>query len=339
MRVLRVLIYFIIVFSQSNYVVGQDPAFSQFYASPLNVNPSLTGHTNTNWRLITNIRNQWLGNTSSYTTGTVSFEKKLFSPDQIGDDEQNRFAIGGMMLYDRALYGAIKNNFASLNTSYNIVLRQSNSTHRLGAGVGVIYGDKRVNYNRLTFEDQFTGIDFNSNLPTSEFSLNNMKPYVSISLGVLYSISSENSNLDIGLSTFHINRPKLTFIEDERQYISRRNVLHGNFESYINQNLIFNANAIYQEQAKASYVSGGVGLGYYLQSYEDILINTGLWMWSNKAVIPYVGFSFNNFQVGMSYDVPTQIIKGDLIRRNSFEFSLIIKGERATAGYIPSPWK
>ena len=51
---------------------AQDPSFSQFFASPLNINPALTANINSKWRLVTNFRDQWIGPASPYATGTVS---------------------------------------------------------------------------------------------------------------------------------------------------------------------------------------------------------------------------------------------------------------------------
>src|SRR5687767_8728276 len=49
----------LLLVNMSSY--GQDPSFSQFFSSPLNVNPALTANINTDWRIISNIRNQWVG--------------------------------------------------------------------------------------------------------------------------------------------------------------------------------------------------------------------------------------------------------------------------------------
>jgi len=39
--------------------LAQDPNFSQFFASPLTLNPALTGKFDGNFRLAGNYRNQW----------------------------------------------------------------------------------------------------------------------------------------------------------------------------------------------------------------------------------------------------------------------------------------
>ena len=64
---------------------AQDPSFSQFFSSPLNVNPALTAHINADWRAIANFRDQWLGPASPYATGTVSFDSKLFNKNYPGE--------------------------------------------------------------------------------------------------------------------------------------------------------------------------------------------------------------------------------------------------------------
>jgi len=56
---------------------AQDPNFSQFFSSPLNINPALTANINADWRLISNFRDQWIGPASPYVTGTVSFDTKV----------------------------------------------------------------------------------------------------------------------------------------------------------------------------------------------------------------------------------------------------------------------
>ena len=51
---------------------AQDPAFSQFFASPLTLNPALTGKFNGAVRIAGNYRNQWPQINNAYITSTVS---------------------------------------------------------------------------------------------------------------------------------------------------------------------------------------------------------------------------------------------------------------------------
>src|SRR5215212_4876410 len=98
-----VLIIFSLFIVQVLY--GQDPAFSQFFSSPLNINPALTGNINGDWRIISNFRDQWIGPASPYTTGTASYDTKVLQHKLPGVPEENVMGMGGMLLYDYAMDG------------------------------------------------------------------------------------------------------------------------------------------------------------------------------------------------------------------------------------------
>ena len=87
---------------------AQDPSFSQFFSSPLNVNPALTGNINGDWRVISNFRDQWIGPASPYTTGTVSYDRKILQHKMPGVPEENVMGIGAMIMYDYAMDGIVK---------------------------------------------------------------------------------------------------------------------------------------------------------------------------------------------------------------------------------------
>ena len=165
------------IFIFSTFLIGsriaaQDPSFSQFFASPLNINPALTADINRKWRVISNYRTQWISPANPYTTGTISFDSKIFQ-NVAGNyvDENTRIGIGGMMMYDQAMLGALKSNYASFNISGNIRLggfpgadyngnqvrhrskikMDQGREQRLGIGLGVIYGHRRLDITKLNF--------------------------------------------------------------------------------------------------------------------------------------------------------------------------------------------
>jgi type IX secretion system PorP/SprF family membrane protein len=340
---------------------AQDPSFSQFFASPLNINPALTGDINGKWRVISNYRSQWIGMGEPYATGTISIDNKIFQ-NVVGNyvDENTRFAIGGMMMYDQTLDGALKGNYASFNVSGNIRLMKKEgyemngsrirhmskikmddgAEQRLGVALGVSYGKRRLDLTKLTFENQFTGNGFDTNLPTGESAFANMKSYFSVNAGLIYSIFNENMNFELGVSGFHLNKPKQTFLNDDKQFLAPRYVIHGNLETFIGEQLILNTNGIYQYQSGASYFSVGGALGFYLPNDEkDVIINAGLWYWSKNSVIPYIGFMYGNYQVGLTYDITVSSLANPTNKLHTFEICMIFRGKGNSSGVIPSPWK
>jgi type IX secretion system PorP/SprF family membrane protein len=265
-----------------------------------------------------------------------------------------------MMMYDQTMAGGLKSNFASFNVSGNIRLAKGNgyeqngarirhiskikmdegAEHRLGVGIGMIYGHRRIDINKLNFQEQFIGNGFDINLPTGETALSNMKPYLSTSAGLLYTYINETTNFDLGVSAFHFNKPKQTFLNDDKQYLATRYVIHANVEAFLTDQVILNTNGIYQYQSGASYFSVGGALGYFMPNNErDVIINAGLWYWSNNAVIPYIGFTYGNFEVGLTYDITISKLNEASKRIQTFELCLIVRGNSKPDGVIPSPWK
>jgi len=351
----------VLSFLMARQSYGQDPNFSQFFSSPLNINPALTGNINGKWRLMSNYRDQWVGPSSPYTTATVSFDDKIFNDITVNYvDENTRVAVGGMLMYDQAMSGVLKSSYASFNVSGNIKLGSTpgnelngfrirhrskikmelSADHRLGVGLGIIYGYKRIDFGKLNFGEQFTGYGFDTNLPTGETALSDMKPYLSASAGMLYSYVTDKTNIDLGIAGFHFNKPRQTLMDDKNQYLPPRYVIHGNLETFLTNEVVLNSNGIYQYQSGASYFSIGGALGYYLPNDQnEVIVNMGLWYWSKNAVIPYVGFSYNNFQVGITYDITISKLNQAPKMAKTFEFCVIMRGKGATSGVIPSPWK
>jgi type IX secretion system PorP/SprF family membrane protein len=340
MKVMRHLILFFFFTTGAGLVFGQDPSFSQFFSSPLNINPALTARINSKWRVISNLRDQWIGPASPYASGTISYDTRALEKQM---SENTVFGIGGMLMYNSSMRGIHKSTFGSLNLSYNVLLAADEAEHRIGIGIGGIYGNKTVDFSRLYFAEQFVGTGFDQNLPTGEPALKEMKPYLSSSAGIIYSITTTNSNFDFGAAAFHLNKPKQTFLEDENQYLPMRYVVHTNFETYLTEDFLLNTNAIYQQQAKTNYFSVGGALGYYLSndyfSQADVLVNMGLWYWSNNAIVPYFGFSYMNMQVGLSYDITISKLRQATRKPKTFEVSLIIRGDKKNEGVIYCPWK
>lgn len=318
---------------------GQDPNFSQFFSSPLNINPALTGNINADWRMISNIRDQWIGPASPYISGTISYDRKIFQQKSQGEPETRSIGIGGMLMYDQAMAGVQKSTYASLNFTYSKVLSEGPTKHSIGVGFGVTNGRRVIDYKRLDFQDQFTGYGFNTNLPTGEAALSNMKPYYSVSSGMTYSIKGEKSNLDFGVAGYHLNKPRQTFLEDENEIVPIRKVVHANYEKFLSDRTVLNVNAVGQLQGQARYYSFGAALGHYIDDQEDLILNGGLWYWSNNAIVPYFGLMVKNVQFGLSYDATVSKLRKTRSMAKTIELSIIIRGQKKSSGNIPCPWK
>src|SRR5688500_5194946 len=99
---------------------AQDVHFTQYFASPLTLNPALTGLTQCDLRVSANYRTQWASISSNpYTTGSISFDMatmkgKLNNGDAVG--------VGLLALYDRSGTGALTNINVGLSLAYHKAL-------------------------------------------------------------------------------------------------------------------------------------------------------------------------------------------------------------------------
>ena len=136
---MKKVILFIVLLIVMRSMNAQDPSFSQFFSSPLNVNPALTARINSDWRVISNFRDQWLGPASPYATGTISYDAKVLQKKIPNvHEEKNTLGLGGMLMYDYAMDGIMKSVYASANMSYNIVLADGPVVHRLALALELL---------------------------------------------------------------------------------------------------------------------------------------------------------------------------------------------------------
>ena len=96
-RILKLFV-FVFLLSGSSNLMAQDIHFSQFYMSPLNLNPALTGVMNCNTRMVANYRNQWASalKAGAYNTYSASYDQKI----PVGRSDY--FGIGGVLYGDVA---------------------------------------------------------------------------------------------------------------------------------------------------------------------------------------------------------------------------------------------
>jgi type IX secretion system PorP/SprF family membrane protein len=136
--------------------LAQDPNFSQFFASPLTLNPALTGKFDGTFRLAGNYRNQWPSINNAFVTKTGSADFHLMSNNLPDID---RWGFGVLFLNDKNGNGALATNQFSLSTAYHKGLDE-NGYHQIGVGFQGSYTDKRLNVSILDFEDELTALGF-----------------------------------------------------------------------------------------------------------------------------------------------------------------------------------
>ena len=331
---MRKLVVLSVAFFVCVSLQAQDPHFSQFFASPLTLNPAFTGKFDGQFRLAANHRDQWPSIPKAYVTTSASVD---FSILKNKVPEGDVFGIGFSGLSDQSADAALKLNYGSASLSYHKALDED-GYNTIGAGFQATYSSAILDFSKLTFEDQLTQNGFTGT--TSEtLSNGSNQNYMDVNAGILFSGSSDGTNnYYLGASVYHINRPNLSFI-DKVWNLSPRFTAHGGGSFPISEMLSINTSAIYQLQNKASEALIGAALSANVNNdaQNPTSVYVGSWIRFKDAIIPYIGLEIGGLRFGASYDINTSNLKAATASRGGSEFSLIYIKKAAQTKGIPCP--
>jgi type IX secretion system PorP/SprF family membrane protein len=201
------LLTIIIIIVAACEVYAQDPQFSQFYAAPLYLGPSMAGTAN-NPRVGLNFRDQWPKLTGRFITYALSFDSYL--------SEYNS-GVGLLFLRDNAGGGKLTTTQAGLNYSYRLKLNRNVS---IQPGLQFLYYQRKINFDKLTFADQFFGDEILNG--TVESPPDDQSGHIDFS-GSLLAFSK---NMWLGSSVDHLMRMSTTLQSDVR-YVPLKLSVYG----------------------------------------------------------------------------------------------------------------
>ena len=319
----------------SFFANAQDPHFSQFFASPLTLNPALTGKFDGTLRVAGNYRNQWPAFNNVYTTSTISVDFPILK-NRLPD--YDTWGVGILALTDKAGGGVLTNNYLGVSTSYHKALDED-GFQQLGIGFQGTYGQKRLNTDNLKFEDQLTPFGF-TGVTQDVFNTQNLNiNYFDMNAGLLFTSSTnEDNNFYIGASMYHINRPKESFKGGTWNIAARTTISAGGYFP-VADNITLHTSGIYQVQNKATeaVVGGAFAAAIDPQSDNPSNVYIGSWYRFGDAIIPYLGLEFAGMRLGATYDINISSLKAGSQSRGGMEISLIYVKRPAGSKGIPCP--
>ncbi|MFH1319617.1 MAG: PorP/SprF family type IX secretion system membrane protein, partial [Bacteroidota bacterium] len=223
----------VIVFNLcNNLCYSQDIHFSQFYQTPLIINPALTGTFNGRIRVLMNYKDQWGSVVENpYKTYALSYDMTLFK-----DKWKNSHLGAGFSAYnDKAGNSEFSNTQLNLSLSGIVVLSNSQN---ISAGLQGGFAQKSINYSSLEWGKYYeTGYTENWD-PILASGMSNNYSFGDFSAGVSWKYAKEETNItannqfvaNIGMALFHLNKPKQKFFTgntDDLERLYSKLVLHG----------------------------------------------------------------------------------------------------------------
>ncbi|MDF2193050.1 PorP/SprF family type IX secretion system membrane protein [Paraflavitalea sp. CAU 1676] len=321
-------------------VTAQDPNFSQFFVSPLTLNPALTGKFNGTFRVAGNYRDQWPAISNAFITSTASFDLPILT-GRIS--ELDTWGVGVMAMTDRTANGILTTNSIAVTTAYHKGLDED-GLHQIGIGFQGTYTNKRLDGTKLNFQnelDDFGGWTNPSGESVDEQVLN--VKYFDFSLGALYNGSTDGyNNFYLGVSAYHVNKPQETFTGIYYTLNPRLTVHAGGAIPLGDRSKTVYLSSLFSRQAAANNIVLGGAVGFNVNGDEENPTNFYAGLWTrfnnvNDAVIPYVGLEFGGFRLGASYDVNISSLKTASQSRGGIEISLIYINRPPGNKGIPCP--
>jgi type IX secretion system PorP/SprF family membrane protein len=312
---------------------SQSYHFSQFFSTPLLTNPANTGFTEGPFRFASNIRSQGMNGGSNYFTGYLSAD---VSPLRSSLPEGHKAGLGLYVMNDQSMNGALQTNSIGMSAAYHVGL-DPYGEHSIGVGVQGAYHQRRIDYSKLTFENQYGPGGVNISLPVGEPLDFQSKHFFDVNAGVLYNASLENKSFFAGFAVYNILQHQDNFLATDFRMPTRITFQTGG-QFWTGEYGKIYTSLTTQSQAKAYEVTVGGAYGHQLTDGDKNELMGGVWYRYKDALIPYLGYQTKTVQVGLSFDYTVSGIKTGAQVKNGYELTLIYKAADNRELKVLIPW-
>lgn len=334
-------------------IQAQDIHFSQFYQSPLNLNPALTGVMNCNHRLVANYRNQWASilKNNAYNTYSASYDQKI----PVG--RYDYFGVGGTLWGDKA--GSSEFATTQLRGSGSYAKKMGGYRKKahylvLGADLGV--SNRSINVGNLRWPSQNNGNGQYDETKPQEIIDDPSFIFMDLSAGALwFSVLSPDANFYFGGAFNHLNRANQSFDRDDQTGdrisipLYSKFTFHAGGEFMVAQKFGLSPGVVTFFQGPSWQVNVGNSFKFLLGNSRryNQAFQFGIWArMANRlsdgklldAVIASTRFDYEQFTIGFSYDINTSSLNPATNGNGAFEFSLVYKicGPERRGVYCPN---
>jgi len=285
-------------------LTAQDIHFSQYYASPLTLNPALTGKFDGMYRITAIYRDQWRNiqeeKSNTFITPSVSVDFSLMKEKL----KNSALGVGLVVTYDKVNF--INTLDAGLSLAYHLGLDKDGKYH-LALGFQGMYTNRKISAD-YTFEEELiknpTFID-DGRIDTKAHNLFSLTP------GLLFDAKiGKIATVYAGYSLFMNLTPKedvfVTSSTVEATGLPMRHVVHAGAEFEIKK-LILIPGILYQTTENTDEINFGITAGYKIieKPKKNTKLFLGVWYRANEggAIIPKIGIDYENFRFSGAYDI------------------------------------
>ncbi len=316
---MRKPILLLLSFVLSFNVFAQDTHFSQYYASPLTLNPALSGKFDGLWRATAIYRGQWFTPSAlqPYSTVSASVDFSLLKEKMHGN------ALGIGLVFTNDLQ-----NFTTASSQSKSMINQT----RIGLDIAyhLALGKEKKHQLSIGFQPQLQLAKFDNNYtfsqgydPTLNYIAANSgesgftsaaspkKPTFNFSAGLFYNMKPlEWLTFYCGYSMFNIAQPNAVFLNTTQNLGAKyktpfRHTASVGFEFEVIKKLLIIPGAYFQYQAGATETDAGITLVYKIIDTDEkkATFFLGCWGRFGRDITPKVGFEYNRFRFSSAFDI------------------------------------
>ncbi|MCS6933536.1 MAG: PorP/SprF family type IX secretion system membrane protein [Chitinophagales bacterium] len=289
------------------YATAQDIHFSQFYASPLTLNPALTGNFNGFYRITGIYRNQYPGLTQgrpAFSTPSVGVDFSLLR-EKI---KKGALGVGLVFFNDQQNGKTFNNNQILASLAYNMGFGSRNQ-FQLGVGLQGGVAMTKMDFSNFQFADGFKpDLTYDPNYNGETFnSGNRIKGAVNAGIFTKFEFI-RGMRYYMGYSFNNATNYKQDFLKNAPVYrLPFRHTGHGGFEFDLKDKAVLIPGFLFQQQAKANETNFGLTAGIHVirDPAKRATLYLGYWNrvnTGNYTAIPKVGFEWKGFRAGFAYD-------------------------------------
>jgi type IX secretion system PorP/SprF family membrane protein len=302
---------------------SQDIHFSQYFSTPLILNPALTGQFEGDFRASTNYKRQWSPiSQNSFKTFALSADAPVYK----------RQIFTGLYFYnDKAGDSKMGANSVNLSIASKINVGRKNT---LIVGLQTGWTQRTIDLNGVTWDNQYNGRTFDPSLASGENQQVSNFHYFDISAGCYWkAVVNEFFNINAGIAGSHLNTPKQSFYKTGEE-LDAKWTFHGGSEiKFLNWNTTLIPSIMFLKQGAASEINLGMIAKYNLgldSKYTSLNVSSNIFFGAfsrmKDAAILYFGYEYRNaYSMGISYDINVSKLRTASDFKGGTEIMLLYK--------------
>lgn len=318
--------------------LAQDKHFTQFYASPLTLNPALSGAMEGSYRVGAIYRDQWR-KVLDNPIKTFSMAADLRFDANKRNNSEDAIGLGIMFFNDKVSVVDFSTTQIAVSLAYHKALGVEQDRF-LSLGIQGGLTQRNVTYESLNFHDEFNGLTGYTGttselLPTNNFAF----PDLNVGLNYTSKFAGEG-RFFAGASIHHVLRPTVSFYDQASAAPGGR--LYQKINAQLSASIPFDrSNRVSMQPRVLAAMQGahmeintGTNFRFAMGQYGSSAIHFGAWArpvrndggFGFDAVVALMGLEINSMLFGISYDLNLRALQANQ-RQSAFEVSVSYLGE------------